>query len=46
MEVMMKGKRMRFYNTWKVLIDYFMLYILLCNYIMRSILKQPCMDSK
>ncbi|MBA0641966.1 hypothetical protein Goklo_026435, partial [Gossypium klotzschianum] len=46
MEVMMKRKIMRFYNTWKVLINYFMLHILLCNYIMGSILKQPCMDSK
>ncbi|MBA0824100.1 hypothetical protein Goarm_020784 [Gossypium armourianum] len=34
---MMKRKRKRFYNVWKVLTDYFMLHLLLCNYIIRSI---------
>ncbi|MBA0756709.1 hypothetical protein Gogos_005384 [Gossypium gossypioides] len=37
MKVMIKGKRKRFYNVWKVLTDYFMLHLLLCNYIIGSI---------
>ncbi|MBA0790688.1 hypothetical protein Gohar_015321 [Gossypium harknessii] len=37
MEVMIKRKRKRFYNAWKVLTDYFILHLLLCNDIMRSI---------
>ncbi|MBA0730317.1 hypothetical protein Golax_023363 [Gossypium laxum] len=37
MEVKIKGKRKRFYNAWKVLTYCFMLHLLLCNDIMRSI---------
>ncbi|MBA0826491.1 hypothetical protein Goarm_011337, partial [Gossypium armourianum] len=34
---MMKGKRKRFYNTWKVLTCYFMLHLFLCNFRMSKI---------
>ncbi|MFQ6622525.1 hypothetical protein Gotur_003110 [Gossypium turneri] len=37
MKVMMKGRRKRFYNAWNVLTNYFLLHLLLCNFIMRSI---------
>ncbi|MBA0822198.1 hypothetical protein Goarm_019012 [Gossypium armourianum] len=34
---MMKGKRKRFYNAWNFLIDYLLLHLLSCNYIVSFI---------